>query len=99
MSGGNGYVGNYILKQSALRYPQIMHYAMSRRGELREGDNVVSKLDNVKALKGNCLHPETYPEELKEVDAIIHSVGALIDSKNPEKSYKALNRDSCINLA
>lgn len=44
--------------------------------------------------------PETFEDHLKNVDGIIHTVGALIEKKNnPDLTYKAMNRDACINMA
>ena len=55
---------------------------------------------NVSLLKGNCLYPETFTSHLSQVQGIIHCVGTLIEKKgNPDLSYKAMNRDSCINMA
>jgi nucleoside-diphosphate-sugar epimerase len=99
VSGGSGYIGNYILKTSALKHSSVLHYAMSWRGILRKGDDVVSRLENVKAVKGDCLNEESYPEELGECGAVIHTVGTLIEGKNYEQSYDAMNRDSTIKLA
>lgn len=45
------------------------------------------------------MNEDTYPEELKDVDSIVHCVGTLIEGRTPETSYKAMNRDSCIKLA
>ena len=99
ITGGSGYVGNYILKTSALRYSNLEHLAMSRRGTLRQGDDITSRLSNVKAVQGDCLKPDTYPVELADCDAIIHAVGTLIEGKTYETSYNGMNRDSCIKIA
>ena len=56
-------------------------------------------MKNVSYIAGDCLKPETFEKELEDVDAVIHSVGALFDSKTYEKSFRALNRDSAINMA
>ena len=36
VTGGNGYVGNYILKTLASKHPDIECIGMSRRGTARE---------------------------------------------------------------
>lgn len=99
VSGGNGYVGNYILKNSALRYPAVTHLSMSRRGELRHGDSIVHGLRNVEPVKGDCLDQATYPKELAECGAVIHCVGTLIEGKKWEQSYDAMNKQTAIRLA
>ena len=53
----------------------------------------------MKAVKGDCLVPQSYPEELKNVDCVIHCVGTLMEGKTYETSYDAMNRDSCIRVA
>ena len=40
VTGGNGYVGNYIMKTFAQKYPDISIVGMSRRGEPREGETI-----------------------------------------------------------
>ena len=50
--------------------------------------------DTVKFFAGDCTKPETFKDELTDVDAVIHCVGSLFP-----QSYEALNRDSCINMA
>ena len=37
---------------------------------------------------------------MKDVDGVVHTVGTLIDNKkNPNLSYKAMNRDAAVNVA
>ena len=72
---------------------------MSRSGNLRKGDSTTASLENVKGVKGDCLKPETFPEELNESQSLVHAVGALIPGRDPNTTYEALNRDSCIKVA
>ena len=100
VTGGNGYVGNYMLKTMAMQYPEIEMLGMSRRGEPRSDDPITKTLPNVSFVKGNCLEPESYAESLNGVDAIIHTVGILIPNmKDPNRSFKAVNRDAAVNMA
>ena len=99
VTGANGYVGNFIMKTCAGKMPATQFLGMSRRGTLREGDLQVTKMENVKAIRGDCLNQQTYPEELKTTDAVIHCVGGLVEGKTYETTYDALNRDSCIRIA
>ena len=55
---------------------------------------------NIEYVKGNCLEPETLKDVLQDVDGVIHTVGTLIENnKNPQLSYKAMNRDTAVNMA
>ena len=76
VTGSSGYVANYIMKQLATSYPEIQVLGMSRSGRARE--EYMRSLKNVKYFQGNCLKPETFREQLSDVDAIIHTVGTLI---------------------
>ena len=70
---------------------------MSRSGKERWGEQETAALENVRYLAADCLKPLTFQEELADVDAVVHCVGALFESK--EMTYDAMNRDSCINMA
>ena len=96
MTGANGYVGNYIIKTMAKSHPEIQMVGMSRRGKQREGEKKI--LPNISYFAGNCLNQSSFENELADVDAVVHCVGALFDFKK-ETGYNALNRDSCINMA
>ena len=70
---------------------------MSRRGKIREGEKHMP--DSVKFFAGDCLEPESFKDKLTDVDAVIHCVGGLFPMQKYPRSYEALNRDSCINMA
>ena len=50
-------------------------------------------------VKGDCLEPDSFKDVVQDVDAIIHTVGVLIEGGNPKLTYKAMNRDTCVNMA
>lgn len=98
VTGSSGYVGNYIMKTLARRYPEVIVVGMSRSGLPREEET--AKLDNVEYVRGDCLDPESFREHLHDVDGVIHCVGTLIEKRNnPKLTYDAMNRDSAINVA
>ena len=99
VTGSSGYVGNYILREVAKALPEAQCIGMSRSGRMRRGEKEIDKLRNVKYIVGDCLDEETFREQLIDVDVIIHSVGQLFETKKYETSLKALNQDSCINMA
>ncbi len=57
--------------------------SMSRRSveSQRERDPYTARFVNVKFLQGDCLKPETLPEpdELGQYEAVIHTVGSLLE--------------------
>jgi nucleoside-diphosphate-sugar epimerase len=96
--GSSGFVGNYIMKTLAMKYPSVQVVGMSRSGRAREENT--ANLSNVSYVKGNVLEPESFREHLKDIDGVIHCVGTLIESRtDPKLSYNAMNRDSAINVA
>lgn len=70
---------------------------MSRSGKARE--TATSNLENVSYIRGNCLEPESFRENLRDVDAVVHTVGTLLPSKKPGLSYREMNRDAAVNMA
>lgn len=99
VTGCTGYVGNYLLKAVAKANPAVACVGMSRRGTARKGETETGELENVSYLSGNCLHTSSFENELADTDAVIHAVGTLFQSSKPELTYKAMNTDSCINMA
>ena len=99
VTGGSGYVGSFILKTLAARFPNYTLFSISRSGNVR--DSAVGKITQLKTLKGNCLEPSTFEDVLKECDGVIHSVGTLVgQGKGSDPgSQQSLNRDSCIRVA
>ena len=59
---------------------------------------MAANFPNVSYVAGNCLHPESFKHVLKDVNGVIHTVGALVDKKG-ERSYQALNCDTTVNVA
>ena len=97
MTGGSGYVGNYIMKNLAKTYPSVQVIGMSRSGKAREP--ATENLQNVSYVRGNCLEPATFQDVLSDVDAVVHTVGTLLPSKTPGLSYREMNRDAAVNMA
>ena len=97
VTGSSGYVGNYLLKNIAWKYPAIQCVGMSRSGRVRKGEPKTGQLKNVSYIAGDCLQPSSFKDELEDVDAIVHTVGALFEVNG--MSYDKHNRDSCVNMA
>lgn len=97
VTGSSGYVANYIMKTFAKANPSIQVVGMSRSGKAREAET--ESLPNVSYVSGNCLEPETFKKALEDVDSIVHTVGTLLPSSLPQKSYKEMNFDAAVNMA
>ena len=50
-------------------------------------------------MKGDWLNESSYPEELKDWQSLIHSVGTLLQGKTPNSTYKAMNTETWIKIA
>ena len=92
--GGGGYVGSAILKE-ALRFPSINLISVQRGAP----QNFVDA--KVNYVTGSALTPETFREEVKSADVIVHSLGVLIDStftkyasQGAEGSYEQVNYET-----
>ena len=48
-------------------------------------------------MAGDCLKPSTFENVLADVDAVVHCVGALFESK--DLTYEKMNGDTCKNMA
>lgn len=81
ITGGTGYIGNYITKVLAATRPDIQIISMSRRPveDQKKRDENTAKFENVRFYSGDCLKPQTYPDDLKNCDAVIHTVGTLLE--------------------
>ena len=97
VTGSSGYVANYIIKTLARTNPQLQIIGMSRSAKPR--DSEVQQFSSVKFVKGDCLDADSFRDHLEGVDAIIHTVGTLIEKKQPDLTYEAMNRDTAINMA
>ena len=81
VTGGSGYIGNHIVKVLAATKPQIKVVAMSRRTvkDQEQRDEQTSRFKNVEFYQGDCLKPETFPSDLQDYKAVIHTVGTLLE--------------------
>jgi len=99
VTGSSGYVGNTIIKTIAKRHPKATIIGMSRSG-LPRPNSKTELLENVEFRKGDCLDPNSFADVIKEVDGVVHTVGALIEDKNnPNLTYKAMNYQAAVNMA
>ena len=97
VTGSSGYVGNYLLKAIARNHPEVHCIGMSRSGTVRKGESKTAQLDNVSYVAGDCLKPSSFENTIADVDAVVHCVGALFETKG--LTFEMMNRDTCINMA
>mmetsp|Transcript_17229 Transcript_17229/g.31005 ORF Transcript_17229/g.31005 Transcript_17229/m.31005 type:complete len:244 (-) Transcript_17229:10374-11105(-) len=98
--GGNGFIGSAICKFALSQGIKVS--SVSRSGVPKHPAEWQSKVNYIAA---NALETTAYAEALNQSDAIIHTIGVLIDSKTPlnirsdyEGSYEQMNRDSAIKV-
>ena len=87
ITGGTGYIGNYVTKILAATNPHVKITSMARSpvDQMKKRDDQTSRFKNVRFHQGDCLKPETYPTDLGKYDAVIHTVGTLIDGLDYKK--------------
>lgn len=95
--GGTGYVGRYLLKTGAAN--GIKMVSVSRKGKSINCPN--NPL--ISYFKGDSMQPDTYKDSIRDCDAVIHTIGTLIDSSISERrqpgqpgTYEHMNRDTAL---
>lgn len=95
--GGSGFVGNAICRYALTQGVKV--YSLSRSG--RQGGSEPWKND-VEYIRGDALNTASYKDILTECDAVIHTVGILLDTNtfstrsSYEGSYEHMNRDTAL---
>ncbi len=94
--GGNGFVGSNIAHQAATLGAKV--YAVSRSGTPSSKSQWAER---VKWVKGDSTNPESFKDILEESEAVVHTIGVLIDSsitqwKKPgdEGTYEQMNLET-----
>lgn len=76
--GGSGFLGSRICKIASARRWNVT--SLSRSGEPAWSDPRPSWAADVCWRKGDVLDPATYQDALKEADAVVHSMGILLEA-------------------
>ena len=99
--GGNGFVGTAVAQQAVAFGARV--FAVSRRGT---PSSKAQWAEKVFWVKGNAMDPSTFKGVLEESEAVVHTIGTLIDSsitrnKKPgeEGTYEQMNRDAAQKVA
>ncbi|OZJ04291.1 hypothetical protein BZG36_02571 [Bifiguratus adelaidae] len=102
--GGTGFVGSAIIR-NALKANQdgsgprrdnrYFIRTLSRTGSSK------TEVANVENIKGNALEPQTYRHLLADTDAVVSTIGTIMDQKKHGDmgTYEKLNRDAVIYAA
>ncbi|KAJ2077048.1 hypothetical protein H4R24_005355 [Coemansia sp. RSA 988] len=86
--GGSGFVGRAICSTALARGWEVI--SLSRHGApdrstIAQSNSFAQLSSGVQWIKGDALRPETFRDHLAGCDAVVHSVGVLM-----ENGYKAL---------
>lgn len=97
--GGTGFLGQAICRNALHRGLTVA--ALSRSGRPSQ---VPDWAKEIEYIKGDSLDPDSYTSILNDVDAVVHSVGTLLDNKcffksGYEGSHEHLNRDTALTVA
>ena len=93
--GGNGFIGSKCISTLLKNIPDIKIYAVCRSGKLKYPDNKFD--ERVEVIKGDCLYPTTFEDQIKKSTGIIHSIGVLLT--NDTQKYHLMNKESCLRVA
>jgi len=94
--GGNGYVGSAIARQAIDLGAKV--YSVNRSGKL---NSPAPWVEQVTWIKGDALSPNDFSDVLQESEAVVHTVGTLIDTSitkfskpGAEGTYEHVNRET-----
>lgn len=94
--GGNGFVGSVLAQQAVNLGANV--YAVSRSGDPSSKSAWTNK---VHWVKGDSMHPETFKNVLEQSEAVVHTIGTIIDTsltqmKNPgeQGTYEHMNLET-----
>jgi nucleoside-diphosphate-sugar epimerase len=83
VTGGSGFIGSYICKILAACHPKIEVVSLSVESSQaqKDRDPFMAKFKNIQFVKADVLDKDSdsLKDVLKDSDAVIHTVGALLD--------------------
>ncbi|KAJ1735354.1 hypothetical protein LPJ61_000602 [Coemansia biformis] len=114
--GGSGFLGQAVCRAALARGWEVL--SLSRHGAPKQaaaghggpGDPLAG---GVRWIKGDALEPDTFREHLAGCDAVVHSVGVLMEngykrladigyrssSSRSAPTYESANRDTALSMA
>lgn len=78
--GGSGYVGSEVARKA-------LNAGMSVTSVSRKGESASSyRNDNLHHIAGDSMRPEDWGEHLEQADAVVHTIGTLLDTTITKQS-------------
>jgi hypothetical protein len=93
--GGNGFIGTKCITTLLKNVKDVKIYAVCRSGIIKNSEIVNDS--RVKIIKGDCLYPKSFENEIKESTGFIHSIGVLFTNDN--NKYHLMNKETCLRVA
>jgi nucleoside-diphosphate-sugar epimerase len=78
--GGNGFVGSAVCKMALARGIEVTSISSSGKPYKSPQGHTPAWVERVEWRKADALNPESYADILPGVDAVVHTVGTLLDN-------------------
>ncbi|KAJ2801289.1 hypothetical protein H4R20_003733 [Coemansia guatemalensis] len=115
--GGSGFVGRAICNTALARGWEVLslsRHGAPNRSTIAQSNASANLAKDVQWIKGDALRPETFRDSLAGCDAVVHSVGVLMEngykalvnignrggsSRSSAATYESANRDTALCVA
>lgn len=78
--GGNGFVGSAVCKMALARGMEVTSISSSGKPYKTPQGHTPAWVERVEWRKADAMNPESYADILPGVDAVVHTVGTLLDN-------------------
>ncbi|KAG2157176.1 mitochondrial protein [Suillus clintonianus] len=78
--GGNGFVGSAVCKMALARGIEVTSISFSGKPYKTPQGHTPAWVERVEWRKADAMNPESYADILPGVDAVVHTVGTLLDN-------------------
>ncbi|KAG1756706.1 mitochondrial protein [Suillus paluster] len=78
--GGNGFVGSAVCKLALARGMEVTSISSSGKPYKTPKGHTPAWVERVEWRKADALNPESYADILPSVDAVVHTIGTLLDN-------------------
>ena len=89
--GGTGFVGEEICRLAVLAGHHVTAMARSKRVDFRQ-----TWAEKVNWLAADVFQPESWRHALLDVDAVIHTVGTIIENRKQGVIFQKVNEESAV---
>ncbi|GMG38650.1 unnamed protein product [Ambrosiozyma monospora] len=87
--GGNGFLGRRICETAINRGHTVTSFSSSGKKPWNASPIDQKWIDKVNWVKADVFKPETYQDYLKEADAVVHSIGVLLENPDYKKAVRS----------